>query len=232
MSPPAVPQSAGPAPNPVWTFITTSPLDNGVNDVMSGFLQGLGHVEKPPEMSGNTNYNRGYFAGAIVNVGSKLVPIRAITKSRPGEFETPARPRTSTTQSVPLPPRGLWNAKEAEALLEGSWGEVHVPPEGASLEEARQFAQARGNPVNTTWATHAEGVKDLQGALNQLRGHIDRLRPGEQATWVASTAQRRTGLESQAGGGPVRFSFSRVEITLQKTVDGGSLQLLHFMPKQ
>jgi hypothetical protein len=71
-----------PPPDPLWTFLTTSPSDNGINDVMSGFLQGLGHVDKPSQMRNNLNYNRGYLVGAIVNVGSQFVPIRAAPRRR------------------------------------------------------------------------------------------------------------------------------------------------------
>jgi hypothetical protein len=67
---------AVPPPDPLWTFLTTNPYDNGVHDVMSGFLQGLGHVDKPPQMRNNRNYNRGYLVGAIVNGGSNFVPVR------------------------------------------------------------------------------------------------------------------------------------------------------------
>ena len=94
-----------PPPNPLWTFLTTSPYDNGVHDVMSGFLQGLGYVAKPPQMRHNANYNRGYLVGAMVNVGTMFVPLR-LSAQPPGVWEPPTRPRTTTTATVPLPSRG------------------------------------------------------------------------------------------------------------------------------
>jgi hypothetical protein len=66
--------SAVPPPDPLWIFITTSPYSNGVNDVMVGFLEGLFHVDKPPQMRQNLNYNRGFLVGAVGNVGSMFVP--------------------------------------------------------------------------------------------------------------------------------------------------------------
>ncbi len=198
-----------------WKFITTPPSENGVDDVMSGFLQGLGHVVKPAEMRGNSNYNKGYFVGALINVGLNLATV----------VKTPTKVR--------LPPRGRWTPNQANILLTGSHGEVHVPPTGATPGEVRAFAQARpGKVSNTTWMSRAEGLEDLRHALQAEHATIDAMRPGEVTPFVVDLPRPRAGLESMNGGIPRQATIRRVSMVIQKTLDGKGIQLLHFMPQE
>src|SRR5579871_3391934 len=169
---------------------------------MSGFLQGLGAVPKPPGMRDDPNYNRGYLLGAFFNVFSRYFGPR---NRPPPRANAAACPRPATIVGRPDEPHEGPQLLRFLQLMDGG-EEFEFHPRAQGIEGI--YTPAGGGrpiPLSMKDYTRSGSFTHLIGDLNQNARKISAT-PHAGEVWLYANAP--SGVTSQRmfdfiHGGPI-----------------------------